>query len=222
MNTAKLVVILVLLLVVGIFAGSLGTKIYLGHEIERSQASRQNSEERIQRIVGRLTNELKLDDRQQIEVRKIITATDARVTGIKASYEPELRKIYDQSFQRIAEGLNDEQKARLQKRQERFSAKFNALYFRSLRTARAGSPDIETITRALGLDRSQRSQVDAILKEQRKREDLIIEKYQKMDHPDLMAVDHDISEVRNASMKELSRVLTSEQLANFKKGLPVY
>ena len=47
----------------------------------QSQADRNNSEEKIKRIVGRLTDDLKLDDRQQAEVRKIITATEARATG---------------------------------------------------------------------------------------------------------------------------------------------
>ena len=34
MNTAKLIVMLVLILLVGIFAGSLGTRIYLRHELQ--------------------------------------------------------------------------------------------------------------------------------------------------------------------------------------------
>ncbi|MBP1748123.1 MAG: hypothetical protein H6Q52_662 [Deltaproteobacteria bacterium] len=222
MSTAKLIIMLVLVLLVGIFAGSLGTRIYFRHELQKSQADRNNSEERIKRIVGRLTDELKLDDRQQTEVRKIITATDARATGIKVLYEPELRKIYDQSFERIGEKLTVEQKARLQKRQERFSAKYNAMYFKSLRTAQAGLPDIETISRQLGLDKSQQSQVSAILKDARAREDLIIEKYQKMAHPDLMVVNKEIIEARSASMKSLSGVLTKQQLESFKTDLAAY
>lgn len=219
MNTAKPIVMLVLVLLVGMFAGSLGTRLYLRHEIERSRADRHDPEERIQRIVGRLTDELKLDNNQQAEVRKVVAATDARVTGIKASYEPELKRVYDQSFQRIGEILKDEQKAKLQKRQDKFSARYNAMYFKSLRTAQAGLPDTETIARYLGLNRSQQSQVDAILKGQREREGLIIEKYEKIDRPDLMAVDHEITEVRSASMKNLSGVMAKEQFERFRKNI---
>ena len=61
MNTAKLVAMLVLVLIVGIFAGSLGTKIYYRHELERSRADTQAPEERTTRIVARLTADLKLD-----------------------------------------------------------------------------------------------------------------------------------------------------------------
>ena len=39
--------------------------------------------------------DLKLDAGQQAEVRKIITATEARATGLKALYAPELKKIYN-------------------------------------------------------------------------------------------------------------------------------
>lgn len=222
MTTAKLTVMLVLVLLVGIFAGSLGTRIYLKHEIQRSQTDRHDPEERIKRLVGRLTDELKMDTGQQAEVRKVIIATDARATGIKASYEPELKRIYEQSFQRISEKLNEDQKAKLQKRQQKFSARFNAMYFNSLRRAQAGLSDMEDIARRLGLDGTQRSQVSDILKDQREREDIIIEKYRKMDHPDLMAANHDMMEVRRSSIYTLSSVLTEEQLDRFKKNIAPY
>jgi Zn-dependent oligopeptidase len=216
MNTAKLVVMLVLVLVVGIFAGSLGTRIYLRHEMQRPQADRQTSEEKINRILGRLTQDLKLDAGQQAEVRKIVTATEARATGLKVLYEPELKDIYDRSFEKIGAKLNAEQKEQLRKRQERFSVRFNAMYFKSLQTARSGIPDVETISRLLGLDASRRGDVSEILQDRNKREDLVIGKYQKMERPDLMALDHDLREIRSGVMRDLSRVLTKEQLEHLK------
>jgi len=222
MNTAKLVVMLVLVLVVGIFAGSLGTRIYLRHEMQRPQADRRTSEEKINRILGRLAQDLKLDAGQQAEVRKIITATEARATGLKVLYEPELKDIYDRSFEKIGAKLNAEQKEQLQKRQEKFSARFNAMYFTSLKTARSGRPDMETISRLLSLDASRRADVSAILQDRNKREDLVIGKYQTMQRPDLTALERDLREVRAAAIKELSRVLTNEQLGHFKTDIGDY
>lgn len=222
MNTAKLVVMLVLILLVGIFAGALGTRIYLRHELQASQADRHNSEEKIKRIVARLTGDLKLDANQQAEVRKIVTATEARATATKVSYEPELKRIYDRSFDLMGEKLSIEQKAKLQKRHERFSARYNALYFASLHTAQSVSPDMESMSRHLGLDDAQRSRIIAILQDQRSSEDSIIDKYQKMQLPDLTAVDRDIAEIRTASMKNISRVMTREQFEHFKKDIAVY
>jgi len=222
MNTAKLVVMLVLILLVGIFAGALGTRVYLRYELQSSQAGRHNSEEKINRIVARLTGELKLDADQQAEVRKILTATEARATAVKVSYGPELKKIYDRSFERIGERLSIEQKAKLQKRQERFSARYNAMYFTSLHTAQSVSPDMETISRHLGLDNAQRSRINAILQDRKSSEDSIIEKYQKMQLPDLTSVDRDITEIRTASMKSISRIMTDKQFEHFKKDIAVY
>lgn len=222
MNTAKLVIIFILVLVVGIFAGSLGTKIYLKHELQRAEPGRQTSEEKVNRIVGRLTEDLRLDAGQQAEVRKIIAATEARATGLKALYTPDLKEIYDRSFERIGTKLNAEQKVRLQKRQERFSARFNTMYFTSLQAARAGTPDMETISRLLNLDASQGKRVQAILKDRREREDLVITKYQKMERPDLTALSGDLKRIGTDTKKDLSRVLSSDQLTHFKTDVEAY
>jgi hypothetical protein len=222
MNTAKLVVILVLVLVVGIFAGSLGTRIYLRHELQRAEASRQTSEEKVNRIVGRLTDDLKLDAGQQAEVRKIITATEARATGLKALYAPELKEVYDRGFEQIGAELNAEQKVKLQKRQDKLSSRYNAIYFKSLQTARAGIPDMDTISRLLNLNASQRDRVQAIMKDRSAREDLVIGKYQKMERPDIMALEQELRRVRAAEMKDLSQVVTRDQLEHFKTDVAAY
>jgi Zn-dependent oligopeptidase len=222
MNAAKMVVILVLVLVVGIFAGSLGTRIYLRHELQRAEQSRQTSEEKVNRIVGRLTDDLKLDAGQQAEVRKIITATEARATGLKALYAPELKKIYDRSFEQIGAKLNAEQKIKLQKRQDKLSSRYNAIYFKSLQTARAGIPDMDTISLLLNLNASQRDRVQAIMKDRSEREDLVIGKYQKTERPDIMALERELQRVRAAETKDLSHVLSRDQLDHFKTDVEAY
>lgn len=222
MNTAKLVIMLVLVLIVGACAGSLGTKVYYRHELQRSQADRQGPEEKVARIVGRLTEDLKLDAVQQAEVRKIVAATEARATAVRTLYGPELKRIFDRGFERIAEKLNPEQKAGLHEKQEKMSARYDALYFKSLKAARSGMPDIDAISRLLGLDASRREKVNAILQDRDKREDLVIGKYQKMERPDLMAVDRNLKEIRAGSTKDLARVLTNEQLEHFKKDIAAW
>ena len=222
MNTAKLAVMLVLVLIVGIFAGSLGTKIYYRHELERSGADRQGPEERVNRIVGRLTADLKLDAGQQAEARKIVAATEARATAVRTSYQPELKRVFDRGFEQIGEKLNAGQKTELQKKQEKLSARFDAMYFKSLVAARSGMPDMGTTARLLGLNASQREKMGAILQDLNKREDLVIEKYQKMERPDLTAADRDMRALRSASMKDLSGVLTRDQLERFKSDIAAW
>jgi len=137
-NKAKFVITLALVLLVGILAGSLGTRMYLKHEPR-------SSEDRVKKIVQRLTDDLRLDAAQKAEVEKMVTRTDARAAALRASYQPELKKIYDRDFELLGTKLNDNQKAKLRARHERFSLRFNALYFRSLRTAQKAIPDVNAL-----------------------------------------------------------------------------
>ena len=217
MDKIKLIVTLALVLLVGIFAGSLGTRIYLNHQLDGSRAGRSHSaDDRVKNIMKKITVDLNLDTGQQAEIRKIVTMTEAKAAGVRASYEPRLEKVYDRNFELIKEKLNDEQKTRLQARQERFSRRFISYYFRLLNTAQNGLPDAATLKDRLNLDPAQLSQVAAILKDQKNKRALIIGKYEKMDHTDLAAVNSELADVEKATMKRLSDVLTEKQMARYR------
>jgi len=217
MDKIKLIVTLALVLLVGIFAGSLGTRIYLNHQLDGSRADRARSaEDRVKRIMKKLTVDLNLDTGQRAEINKILTMTEAKATGVRASYEPSLKKVYDRNFELIKEKLNDEQKTRLQARQERFSRRYTSYYFRLLNTAQNGLPDAATLKDRLNLGPAQQSQVAAILEDQKNRRALIIGKYEKMDQPDLAAVNSELADVEKTVTKRLSDVLTEKQMARYR------
>ncbi len=216
MNKIKLVITLVLVLLVGIFAGSLGTRIYLKHQLEGSRTARSHSsEERIQKMLKGLTDDLHLDAKQQTEIEKILVVTDAKATGVRAMYQPDMKKIYDRGFELIKEKLNDEQKARLNSRREKSAGRYNSYYFRSLRTAQKGIPDVNTLKDRLGLDGAQYARVRTILADQKNRQDFIIARYEKFENPDLAAVNSELAEVRKTTGKQLAEILTPEQLARY-------
>lgn len=216
MNKIKIVITLALVLLVGVFAGALGTRIYLRHQTEGSHATRsRTSEERVTQIMGRLTKDLKLDAVQRAEIEKVVLKTDGKVTAVKVSYQPELKKIYDLGFEAIKERLNEEQKAKLRARHERFSQRYNALYFRSLRAAQRGIPDADALKDRLGLDTAQHARVATILADQKNRQGFIIARYEKAENPDLFAVNSDLEEVRRSVWKQLAEALTPEQLARY-------
>lgn len=219
MDKIKLIITLVLVLLVGIFAGSLGTRIYLNHQLDGSRAGKSHSaEDRVKRIMKKLTVDLNLDTAQQAEVHKILTMTEAKAAGVRASYEPNLKKVYDRNFELIKEKLNDEQKTRLQARQERFSRRYTSYYFRLLNTARNGLPDAATLKDRLDLDPAQQSQVASILEDQKSKRALIIGKYEKMDHPDLAAINSELADLEKAMTKRVSDVLTERQMALYRDG----
>lgn len=216
MNKIKLVITLVLVLLVGIFAGSLGTRIYLKHQLEGSRTGRShNSQERIQKLLKDLTDDLRLDRKQQAEIEKILVVTDAKATGVRAMYQPDMKKIYDRGFELIKERLNDEQKARLSSRREKSVGRYNSYYFRSLRTAQKGLPDAQALKERLGLDAAQQARVLVILEDQKNRRELIIGKYEKMDRPDMDAVRSELMQVSQAATASLAGILTPEQMTRY-------
>ncbi len=216
MNKVKIVITVALILLVGIFAGALGTRIYLGHELEGSHSTRTRTpEERVKKIVKRLVDDLRLDAAQAAEVEKLVTKMEARATDLRVSYEPELRRIYEESFQRINEKLTDEQKKKLRARQEKFSQRYNAHYFRSLRMAQKAIPDAAELKDRLGLDTAQSARVATILADQKNRQDFIIDRHEKAENPDLFAVNSELEKVRRSVREQLADALTPEQLARY-------
>ncbi|OPY74130.1 MAG: hypothetical protein A4E62_00108 [Syntrophorhabdus sp. PtaU1.Bin002] len=217
MNKAKLIIAVALILLVGIFAGSLGTRMYLKHQLEQSETGRsRHHEDKVKKTMERLTDDLSLTGKQQDEIRKIILLTDAKVTGIKASYQPDVSRIYNQSFALIKEKLDDEQKRKLQARQERLSRRYGSFYFRSLRIAQTALPDIAMLKDRLGLNKTQESQVTRIVEDQRAQQEQIIGKYENRDNPDLAAVRSELAEVEKTMTKRISEVLTGEQMARYR------
>jgi len=217
MNKAKLIITVALILLVGIFAGSLGTKIYLKHQLERSETGRSHHhEDKVKRTMEGLTRDLDLDSKQQDEIKKIIIFTDAKVTGIRTFYQPDMSRIYSESFALIKEKLNEEQKRKLQARQEKLSRRYGSFYFRSLRIAQTALPDIATLKDRLGLNKTQEPQVARIIEDQRAQQEQIIGKYENTDNPDLAAVRSELAEAEKTTTKHLSDVLTGEQMAHYR------
>ena len=216
MNRIKIVITLVLVLLVGVFAGSLGTRIYLRHQMEGSGWTRtRTAEERVNRIVKRLADDLRLNTAQTVEVEKLVTKMEARATAVRVSYQPELRKIYEEGFQSMNEKLTGEQKKKLQARQEKLNPRYNAYYFRSLRAAQKAIPDAAELKVRLGLDAAQESQVAAILADQRAQQAAVIDRYEKADRPDITAVGADLAEIGKTARNRVAALLTPEQLIRY-------
>lgn len=218
MNKLKLIISITLILLVGVFAGSLGTRIYMKHQLEGPEAGGSRySEDRVKRIMKRLTDDLRLDNKQQDEIRKIIVMRNVKLTGIETAYQPDVRKIYDRSFALIKEKLNNEQKDKLQSREEKASKRYNALYFKSLRIAQNTLPDAAALKDSLGLNETQGSQIAEIVEDQRARQMKIIVKYENTEKPDLAAVRSELTEVEKDTIKQLSGVLTEQQMTRYRE-----
>ena len=113
MNKFKLAAGVILLLIVGVLAGSLGTGIYYKKRVERFESGGPPISERVRIILGRFSDDLKLTDEQRVEFEKILRESQEELMNLGRSILPEIDKINEQTFASIKEKLTDEQKNKL-------------------------------------------------------------------------------------------------------------
>jgi hypothetical protein len=114
MNKLKLASGVLLVFLVGVLVGSLGTGIYYKKRVEKFEAGGPPVQERIQIILGRFSNELDLTDGQRTEFEKIIKESQEKKIALGYKFQPEIKQINDDTFTSIKNKLTDEQKAKLE------------------------------------------------------------------------------------------------------------
>ena len=115
MNKLKLVAGVIILLIVGVLAGSLGTGIYYKKRVERFESGRLPVSERVRIVLGRFSEDLRLTDEQRTEFEKIIKESQEELMSLGRSIFPEIEKINEKTFASIKEKLTDEQKDNLER-----------------------------------------------------------------------------------------------------------
>lgn len=114
MNNLKLASGVLLVFLVGALAGSLGTGFYYKKRVEKIEAGGPPVSERIQIVLGRFSNDLKLTKEQRDEFEKIVREAQEKILAIGRKSLPEIEEINEETFASIKERLTDEQKEKLE------------------------------------------------------------------------------------------------------------
>jgi len=114
MNKLKLAAGVILLLIVGVLAGSLGTGIYYKKRVERFESGGFPVSERVRIILGRFSEDLRLTEEQRTEFEKIIKESQEELMILNRTIFPEIEKINEKTFTLMKEKLTDEQKNELE------------------------------------------------------------------------------------------------------------
>lgn len=125
MGKLKTAVGLILLFLVGVLAGILGTEIYYKHRMDRFIEGGPPSHRRMPSLIERFSRDFDLTEQQRIEIEKIMKESETRIFTIRQKYLPEIREILDQSFMRMSEELNPDQKEKLKKLHEKIKRRHN-------------------------------------------------------------------------------------------------
>jgi len=113
----KLISGLLLVFVLGILAGSLGTGFYLKHRLApliKEPRARKTF------IMKRLAKELNLTSDQKTKIDPLVEQMIEKRREYYLKNRPEIKKIMDQGFAQIREELNEDQKKKLDGLREKF------------------------------------------------------------------------------------------------------
>jgi hypothetical protein len=100
----------VLVFVLGVFAGSLATHLLYRYRLDSIISGRAQTKEEV--IIDRLNRKLDLDPRQLEEVRKLVHETHEKIQAIRSQVRPQTEAIIEGTQARISALLTPEQRVK--------------------------------------------------------------------------------------------------------------
>ena len=214
MNKLKLIIGVILVLLVGALAGSLGTGLYQKHRVERS-ASGDPSPHIRKAVMKRLSNELDLTEEQRIEIGKIVKESQVKIYAIRRKYLPEIREVSNQSFALIQERLKPDQKEKLEKLHKKLKDRYAKAFIQSIQTEETPEQVLAKMKEQLKLTEEQVRMAQPIIEESMKEQRTIIQKYEANDRLDINSLKREIRELQDAVEKRLAQIFTAQQMDKY-------
>ncbi len=121
MKKWRLIVGVMLVFILGLLVGSLGTRFY--HRDWWSEPFGKDSPARKAVFLQRLTKELRLTEGQQKEFKDIVEETDKKLEAFGLERRSAIKAILDESFSRMKEKLDPEQQKKLEELKVRHEAR---------------------------------------------------------------------------------------------------
>jgi hypothetical protein len=123
MKRWKLISGLLLVFVLGVLAGSFGTRVYLK---DRFEHLRKDPKARQAFIMRKLSKELELTQDQKTKIEKIVEQMGAKRREFYLKNRPEIKRIMDEGFLQIKKELNNDQQKKLDVLREEFEKRKKA------------------------------------------------------------------------------------------------
>jgi hypothetical protein len=131
MKRWRLIIGVVVVFILGVLVGSLGTQLYQRQWSERFW---KDPAERRALFLRKLTKELRLTEEQQQEFKVIIGDVDKNLEALHRERRAEVKEILDEGFSRMNEKLSPDQQKKLEelraRREPRLKDRKRGLHFR--------------------------------------------------------------------------------------------
>lgn len=220
MNHIKLKMMagILLIFIMGIAVGALGTRIYAKHQFERMVKG--PAAFLFPRFMKKIGNELGLTSEQQIKAAEIIGDLEESLFEFRKKHAGELDAIIDRHFQRLKATLSPEQQEKLEHLQNDFY-KFKKRWLRPHdKFGPPRDPEARPFQRMLkerlALSEDAWKQVQPIIRKDFRKKRRLFRKHWKEDltEEDFQAR---LNAIRTETEGALAKILTPDQLAAFRK-----
>jgi hypothetical protein len=216
MNKIKLVVGIILLLLLGALAGSVGTGIYIRHRIEHIRPAKPP---KAHFLLRKLSRELDLTETQQVEIGKILEESHTEITALRRKFLPEIKDITDQSFAHIKEKLDKEQKQKLDKLHGKLKRWRKRGHFLPPPLKESPERIFSDINKRLKLSEKQKEEVRPIIVKSIEAQRELIEKFREQFRLERNALRNEIKKTQESMATRLDTILTGEQMKAFRHML---
>jgi hypothetical protein len=112
MRRLKPIAGILIVFILGILAGALAVRFYSKFESERPP-HRRSTEERVEFIIKRLTDDLDLTVVQQKEIRPIVALAEEKIRAIRDEYRPRIQTLLEENIKEIKTKLTPGQQVEL-------------------------------------------------------------------------------------------------------------
>ena len=214
MNRIKLVIGIILLLLLGAVAGSVGTGIYIRHRIEHIAPGKPP---KAHFLLRKLSRELDLTEAQQVEIRKILEESHTEISDLRRKFLPEIKEITDQSFALIKEKLNEEQKQKLDKLHGKLKRWRKRGHFPPPPIKKSPEQVFSDINKRLKLSEKQKVEVHPIIVKGIEEQRRIIEKHETQRRQEMDLLRDEMKKHQESMKTRLDKILTKEQMRAYRK-----
>lgn len=217
MNKFKLAIGVILVFLVGIFAGSLGTGIYFKQRISRITSGGPQVQVRAGMVMNRLSNKLNLTDAQRIEVEKIVQDSQQKIFALRRKVLPEMEEITEQSFLLIKNKLNNAQNEKLDALYKKIKGVQDKFAVELILFEKTAEDNFMEIEKRVKLTREQEEKIRKILQMHSKKRNKIIDSFKGQDHSDISSLRHKIRELEISIEERLAEVFTENQMEIYRR-----
>ncbi len=217
MNKFKLATGVILVFLVGIFTGSLGTGIYFQQRISRVTSGEPPAHVRAGMLMKRLSNKLNLTDAQRIEVEKIVQDSQQKIFSLRRKVLPEMEKITEQSFLLIKNKLNNVQNEKLDVLYKKIKGVQDKFAVELILFGKTAEDNFIEIEKRVKLTREQEEKIRKILEVHSKKRNKIIANFKGQDRSDISSLRHKIRELEMSIEERLAQVFTDKQMETYRR-----